>query len=528
MSSASVAELSDRELLSRFAKARDEQAFAALVSRHGQMVLGVCRRVLRNLHEAEEAFQAAFLVLAKQAGSQAWHDSITSWLYSVAYRTALKQRGRLARRRSKEQAVKVDPAADADDSPHSLNELAELIDAELARLPEKLRGPLLLCHLEGLSRAEAAERLGITLAAVKDRLERGKELLRNRLVRRGVTMSATLLATAIAANTATAAVSTTLAATTAQSATGLVAGNLAAGMVSASTLTLTEGVLKTMFYEKFRIAALFLVSLFTIGTAASVMLADTPDRFASGVRGHVTKVDVAKTPHTVTIRLDEQEVEINFDVQAEAKVVYAYEQAKLADLDKDTYVSLRLADDRRTVVEIQARGRVQHGRIEAIDLTQRKITIATEDEADEEQLKSLTYSIAGDAQARIDERVGLVEDFEAGMPVVLEFSKQKPIVTGIEGEWSRDGDVRGAVLKVDEANQMLTLQTEIEDNDVEMAIPLTTATKVTINGAPGKLADLRRGSEVVLRLSSDRKAVAALRAVVTVREADEEDESREK
>jgi RNA polymerase sigma factor (sigma-70 family) len=181
---AGLAALTDRQLLERFAAVRDEAAFAALVERHGRLVLGVCRRLLGDAHEAEDVFQATFLVLARKADALRHPDAVASFLHGVAARLARKARMQRERRRlpeRREVPVALDvPAAVARD------EVCQVVDEELRRLPAHYRTPLVLCYLEGKSRQEAAAVLGCSEGAVKGKLERGRELLRARLVRRGV------------------------------------------------------------------------------------------------------------------------------------------------------------------------------------------------------------------------------------------------------------------------------------------------------------------------------------------------------
>ncbi|HZY86758.1 MAG TPA: sigma-70 family RNA polymerase sigma factor, partial [Gemmataceae bacterium] len=183
----------DGQLLERFAARRDEAAFEALVERHGPMVLAACRRVLHDRHEAEDVFQATFLVLARKAAALDRRPSVSSWLYTVAYRLALKARAGAARR----QATTGPPRPGPPDALAELTgrELCAILDEELHRLPEKYRAPLILCCLEGKTRDEAAGLLGWRPGALKGRLERGRELLRTRLARRGLTLSAGLLGT---------------------------------------------------------------------------------------------------------------------------------------------------------------------------------------------------------------------------------------------------------------------------------------------------------------------------------------------
>src|SRR5262249_55290560 len=180
----------DGELLARFAAGRDEAAFTALVRRHGPMVLGVCRGVLRHRHDAEDAFQAAFLILARKAASIRCHQSVSSWLHEVAYRVALKARARsvphLPEGRA-EGAAAGDPVLDL-----TLRDVQRVVHEELRRLPEKLRAPLVLCYLEARTQDEAARQLGCTEAALRGRLYRGRQLLRGRLTRRGLSLAARL------------------------------------------------------------------------------------------------------------------------------------------------------------------------------------------------------------------------------------------------------------------------------------------------------------------------------------------------
>lgn len=178
-------ELSDRQLLQRFTADGDQAAFAAVVRRHGPLVLDVCRRRLRHVQDAEDAFQAVFLVLAKKARAGSWQESVAGWLHEVACRVSAEARGRQARRRSREKQMNevLDRAAP---TIPELPDVLTFLDEELRRLPEKYRVPLLLCCLEGRTREEAAELLGWSPGAVKGRLERGREMLRLRLARRGV------------------------------------------------------------------------------------------------------------------------------------------------------------------------------------------------------------------------------------------------------------------------------------------------------------------------------------------------------
>jgi len=192
------AALADTQLLGRFLTNRDESAFTTLVERYGAMVWGLCVRCLGETPEAEDAFQATFLVLVRKAASLRGPQSLGPWLYGVAYRTSLKLRGQRARR-----AMREPPLTEQiiDERPESIwSDLGPVLDEEINRLPTKYRLPVLLCCLQGLSSEEAAQRLGCAKGTVFSRLSRARDLLRRRLVRRGMDISAGTLAAVLAEN----------------------------------------------------------------------------------------------------------------------------------------------------------------------------------------------------------------------------------------------------------------------------------------------------------------------------------------
>jgi RNA polymerase sigma factor (sigma-70 family) len=250
----------DHELLERFAASQDGAAFALLLKRHGSMVLGVCRSVLHDHHDAEDAFQAAFLVLARKAGSIHRREAVSAWLYRVAYHLAVKARASAARRRSHEKRAVVTPPGDPVPDV-SLRELRGILNEELESLPEQYRAPLILCCLEEKSLEEAARVLGWTKGAVKGRLQRGRERLRQRLRRRGLEVTAGLLA-ALATDSASAQVSAALAASTLRAALRIAAGEgLAAGVVSGNVAALVQGASRAMFFSKTRIVTLLVLAI---------------------------------------------------------------------------------------------------------------------------------------------------------------------------------------------------------------------------------------------------------------------------
>src|SRR5262249_3964487 len=182
----------DAELLGRFRAQQAQAASAALVRRHGPMVLGVCLRVLRHRQDAEDAFQATFLVLARRASSIRKQESVGSWLHGVAYRTSREARSAASRRRTRERQVSSppEPAVEPTEGP---GDLPGVVDAEVSRLPDRCRAAIVLCDLEGRPRREAARQLGIPEGTLSSRLAAGRRLLAARLTRRGVTLPASAL-----------------------------------------------------------------------------------------------------------------------------------------------------------------------------------------------------------------------------------------------------------------------------------------------------------------------------------------------
>jgi RNA polymerase sigma factor (sigma-70 family) len=253
----------DGDLLNLYVRQKDEAAFEALVRRHGPMVLGLCRRILGNSHDAEDAFQATFLVLVRKAASIRPAGMIGNWLYGVARRTALEARRSAAKRRAKE--AQVEPSSETPDD--NLAHLRPLLDQELDRLPDKYRAVLVLCDLEGRTRKEAAQQLGLPEGTIASRQARARTILAKRLTGHGVTLSGGVLAAALTQETASASAPLSLVFATVKAATAYAAGPAtAAAAVSAPVVALTEGVLRTMLLSKLKITALLLVVIGLAGT----------------------------------------------------------------------------------------------------------------------------------------------------------------------------------------------------------------------------------------------------------------------
>jgi RNA polymerase sigma factor (sigma-70 family) len=283
----------DHQLLESFVARQDEAAFAALVGRHGPMVLGVCRSVLHHEQDAEDAFQAVFLTLAKKAGSIHRRESVGSWLYRVAYHLSQKARVSAARRRAREQRAEVMPSPDPL-LDMSLRELRGVLFEELERLPEKYRAPLVLCYLEEKTQEDAARLLGWTKGAVKGCLERGRRRLRAQLVRRGLAVPAGLSALVLAQGFASAKVPGALVDALLRAAPLIAAGQeVGNGLISAGAATLLKGVTESMFLGKLKIATLVLLVLGTL--AAGVGLHQTRDAKAGTPQAGSDQPKAAKT-----------------------------------------------------------------------------------------------------------------------------------------------------------------------------------------------------------------------------------------
>ena len=250
----------DAELLRSFIEARDETAFTALVRRHAAMVLGVCRRVTGDAHDAEDAFQAAFCVLLRKAASIRRREVLGSWLYGVAYRTSLAAKVRRAKTRRREHQVDAMPQPTTM-PPEDNHDWQPLLDAALERLPEGYRVPIVLCDLEGKSRKEAALQLHLSEGTLSSRLARGRRLLAQRLQRQGLTLSGGALAALLAQQAATAHVPVALVHSVSQVGVQMLLGAAPAALaVSRSVLALTEGVMKAMLLGKLKSCMVILLT----------------------------------------------------------------------------------------------------------------------------------------------------------------------------------------------------------------------------------------------------------------------------
>jgi HlyD family secretion protein len=340
-----VGDLTDGQLLERFATDRGEsaeQAFAVLVDRHGPMVLRVCRGVLSNPHDTQDAFQATFLVLVRKARGLWVRDSLGPWLHQVAYRTASCARSTAARRRRHERraAISIDAAG-----VQSLDELEQVLHEEINRLPERYRAPVVVCDLEGRTHDQAARHLGWPVGTVKSRLSRGRERLRDRLLRRGLTPDAGLIASALSFDGSMASIPTALVDSTAGAATRFLTVR---SIVRAPAVSLAQGVLRSMTITRWlKAASVFLVAGATV--AGFDVLAG---RGPAGPRARADSKPEAAQAEPVTV----------FDVKAGELIVNVVERGSVEpSRASDFYCRV---DGNSTIVRLLPEGeRVRQGQL---------------------------------------------------------------------------------------------------------------------------------------------------------------------
>ena len=281
--------LGDGELLGRFVESRDDAALAALVKRHGPMVWGVCRRLLSH-HDAEDAFQAAVLVLVRKAASVVPREMLGNWLYGVAHRTALQAKRAAARRGAREVQIAVMPdieAAPRDGDP----DVQLLLDRELSRLPDGYRVVVVLCDLEGRTRKEAARQLGVPEGTVAGRLARARALLAKRLARRGVSTSSGASAAAFARE-ASAGLPHSAAFDPVCAANLVSAGRATPGPISPAVNALTQGTLNAMLMSKLKAAVAVALGVAAIGSVVLTYRATA----APGDKPPAAEVQVTPNP----------------------------------------------------------------------------------------------------------------------------------------------------------------------------------------------------------------------------------------
>jgi RNA polymerase sigma factor (sigma-70 family) len=510
----------DGQLLLTYIQSREEAAFAALVRRHGPMVWGVSRRVLRSHQDAEDAFQATFLVLVRKAASIVPREMVANWLYGVAHVTALKARAAAAKRRGREKEVTAMPEPAYE--PHELwDDLRPVLDRELSRLPDKYRSIIVLCDLEGKTRKEAACHFHLPEGTVATRLATARAMLAKRLRRSGVVMSGAMVAVVLSRSVATATMPASVASTTIKAASLFAAGHAAAtGAISLKAVALAEGVIRTMLLTKLKIATAVLVTVavLTAGAAAFTQQAGTggsPNQAGSQANPGITQnsvfsgvvktVDADKDTLTISHQGDK-----TFNVAKDATIVINGLSGNLTNLPIRAFVSLGLLADQKTAQSIEAVGPNVGGILKVVDPATNTVTFETKDPDGSVRLR--TFTLTKTAAIQIDGRPGKLAEVPVGAAVTLNWFVDQKTARNLlaNGRGFFGVPVKG----VDDPKSAITF----DDNGAppELAgktFPVAKNAMIQTDGKNNsKLAGIPVGAIVHPTLSADGKTVVLLTA----------------
>lgn len=533
----------DSELLAQFVQSHDPTAFEAIVSRHAAGVMGTCLRVLRHRQDAEDAFQATFMVLARRANHVAWKGSIAGWLHEVAHRVSLKARGARARRNREAAVVTTDPVS-PELPPADGN---DWIDAEIRRLPRVYGEVVVLCCVEERSTAEAAQCLGVSEGSVRARLYRGREMLRSRLALRGVVLPGSLavgVSSSLIENTALAAVAYS---------TGAIAG---------ATATLADGAIRSMFMGKLKslcvaVAAIGLslggIGIWTLHAAQPVPGNATPppiakanddkesskpaDRPGPGAidpfrdaelrknrtDGRIEAVDIGKRTILVNCEIDDQHRDVTFLVANDAKIEVCDAPATLAEVKSKMRADMILSPDRTTIIAARISWGSFRAQVKGIDDAKRTATILFEANGTEVELP---LPLRKDGTVRVDGMPSSLGDLVVGREYDFHWTLDKKGLTRIEGKSPAD-ELHATFKSVDATKKSILVILQInghrDDRTVEVAFDLASDVKVRFAGADAKLADLGPKCALRLKLADDRKTVTAIWAA-TAEPSDDDDD----
>jgi RNA polymerase sigma factor (sigma-70 family) len=544
--------LTDEQLLTDFVERRDEAAFADLVLRHGPMVWRVCRRVLANPHDAEDAFQATFLVLVVKAAAVRPRALLANWLYGVARTTAHRARAAAARRRVREGQVTPMPEHPAgQDNPG--NDLRAVLDLELSRLPAKYRVLVVLCDLEDRSRKEVARRLGIPEGTVAGRLARGRSMLAKRLARRGLAVPGGALAAALPPHAASAGVPRLVLSATVRAASLRVTGRVPSGEISVRVTALSEGVLRGMSLHRLKLGAvaLLVATLACCGVSAGVGTVPRPatagtqpdaksNERRAGEPPRTGRYDLLCTagkyvvekadPGTGTVKLsrghhvfsfrqvDETGREPSvpycgvselFRVEPTTRVIIDGKVARLADLRAGSSVFVKYVvknrtdlEERHDVVWIEAVGSTVGpgpSLIRSVNLAENSLTAEVGDRDNAGSVTG-TYRVARDARVVVDGEEVTFADLKPNMRASLRLAVPNgPLVVRVTAAGPK---VDAVVRAVDGTRNRITVRVK----DTHLAaqdVPVARNAKVVLGGQEGKLSDLRVGMTVTLQMSAE-------------------------
>ena len=467
----------DGELLTRYRTRRDQDAFGSLVRRHGPMVLGVCRRVLRDAHAADDAFQATFLVLAKRADAVRPPDRLAPWLYGVAYRTALKARGRAFRRTRVEREYATEVSNRPPAASEEAADLLPVIDEQLNALPEKYRTPLVLCALQGLNKAEAAACLGLPEGTVSSRLARAREMLRDRLARRGVVVPLAALCTADALQ---AAVPAALAA----SAAGVASGS---ALVPATVLTLSHEVLRSMTLLKLKTLCVVALSVALAGGGFGLYAIQADDKKPA------QQGEKPKPPAKPGEKPNPNEKDGNNNQNGKNEQNGNNNQNGEGNKPKP--------DGEKPGVKNPKFG----GKIASVDATARTVSLVTKGEASKEVVVKLT----ADAKITVDGKDAKIGDLAKGAFATFTLVAAKDGLPREANAVTVTGATFTGVIKQVDATSV-TIGGEKNDRVVKVA----TGGRVLIGEKEGTLADLKAGDKVTVTLTSDESGAVQIQSGV--------------
>jgi RNA polymerase sigma factor (sigma-70 family) len=523
--------LTDGQLLECYVVSREESAFAALVRRHGPMVWGVCRRVLRSHQDAEDAFQATFLVLVRKAASVVPRELVANWLYGVAHQTALKARATGARRRTREKQVKAMPEP-ALERQEIWDDLQAVLDQELSRLPDKYRAVIVLCDLQGKTRKEAARHFRLPEGTVATRLATARAMLARRLARYGRAVPGAALAAVLAQNVASAGLPASVASSTIKAASLFAAGQAtAAGAVSVRAVALAEGVLKTMLLTKLKIATALLVAVAFLGAAAAALTpreqaakpaappvqeqpaqavkppAPAPavnkeaETLPTLVRGVVKAVNAEKRTLTVAHR----EGETTFTVAKDARIDIDNRPGTLAGLPRGADVTLSRFVDARTAGNVEAGGRWYFGApLKAVDAARNTITLADRD-------GDKTFGVAPDACITVDGKHCKLAAVPPGAFVNVGLAADQTTARSIGADGPHLGACGGSMVKaVDPVNHTITFDDKAVAEVAGKTFTVARDAVINLDGRPGKLAEVPTGAYVNVILTVDRQTARQL------------------
>jgi len=462
------ADRADGELLTRYRTLRDQDAFSSLVRRHGPMVLGVCRRVLRDSHAADDAFQATFIVLAKKADTVRPPDRLAPWLHGVAYRTAIKARGRAFRRQHVETMY-----ATHSERPQRTEdfELLLVIDAHVNALPEKYRTPLVLCGIQGLNKTEAAERLGLPEGTVSSRLARARDMLRDRLTRRGIAVPAAMLTTVFTNSALQASVPAALIRPTLSLSLGTIP-------LTGSVLTLSNEVIRSMKYLSFQMLGSLAVATSLIGGGFG-LLAINADENNKPAPAEAKKVQPAQGDGV-------------------KKPQPADPNRKPTDGDKNPKTdSDKIQKDGEKPVKVSK----FTGKVGSVDAKTRTITLVSKGESGKEILVTLT----ADAKIIIDGMEAKLGGITKGVTATFIVVAAKDGQPREANEVIISGPSFGGTVK-----QVDTATVTIGSEKTDRVFKLTATCKVLIGGKVAKPSDLKVGDRAMVTLNSDESGAVVI------------------